>query len=310
MMFMPYGQPGTGKSTLATGMALDYMREGRRVVANFPIDAAPASSYYKDNLTDAFCEVIPSRPSIALIRSLGFGWNKEEDFHKEDRAGLLIIDEAAGWIPARDWRAANRQELIDWFAQHRKYGWDVVLIAQHPDMIDSQVRISCVEVFGRIKRTDRKKVLGFKMPRFHFCIFRYGLTEKGQVLERKIYRGALEHRCFKSYATFNAEAEDGHYCTLPPRLTKWQKYLPRKRDLKPKHPLIDVLMKLPEEQRLVHWARLQKLGAFDVSVDRWKDVYKRPELVPAQFAGIPNYIDGSMSSVCEPHSLLQLVVNR
>lgn len=266
------GQPGTGKSTLATGIALDYMREGRRVVSNFPIDAAPACYGKTDKLVNAYCEVIPARPSFEMICGLGKGWTCEADYAKEDRAGLLIIDEAQGWIPSREWRAKGRDELIDWCSQHRKRGWDVLLISPHVEQLDAQIRSSCIEVSGRAKRSDRKKFMGFKWPRFHFCVFRYGLNEKGQMLDRKVYRGAIEHQCFNSYATFQT-GEDLHFCTLPARITKFAPPPKRKIPLKAKHPLIDLLMALPEKDRLKHWKRLEKLGAFNKLAQQWVTVF-------------------------------------
>lgn len=266
------GQPGTGKSTLATGIALDYMREGRRVVSNFPIDAAPACLSAGDKLAKAYCEVIPARPSVEFIHSLGLGWVSPLDFGREDRAGLLIIDEAQGWIPARDWRAAGREALVDWFSQHRKRGWDVLLISPHVEQIDSQIRTSCIEVSGRAKRSDRKKFMGFSWPRFHFVVFRYGLNEKGQMLDRKVYRGTIEHQCFNSYATFNT-GEDLHYFTLPARITRFAPKPKRTMPLKPKHPLIATLMRLPEVERLKHWKKLESLGAFNKSAEHWREVF-------------------------------------
>jgi hypothetical protein len=275
MMMHLGGQPGTGKSTLATGIALDYMREHRRVVSNFPIDAAPATYSASDKLSQAFCEVIPARPSVELIYSLGLGWVQESDYQREDRAGLLIIDEAQGWIPSREWRAPGREALIDWCSQHRKLGWDVLLISPHVEQLDNQIRTSCIEVTGRAKRSDRKKFIGFKLPRFHFVIFRYGLNEKGQMLDRKVYRGALEHQCFNSYSTFNTGVEL-HYCTLPARITRWRKIDWRKENAKAKHPLVVILMKMPEEQRLKHWKRFDSIGAFDTPPERWRSVFAPP----------------------------------
>jgi hypothetical protein len=223
MIFLLYGQPGTGKSTLATGIAREAAGEGRRVAANYPIDFAPASVRPNGPLARAFCHVLPSRPTLADLRALGVGWAEGEE-GREDRAGLLIVDEAGPWLSSRNWQAAERQEIIDWFLHSRKLGWDVVLIAQAPGLLDKQVREAVIEGYARCRRTDRLKVAGVSMPRVHIAIARYGNGPNDPMIQRWIYRGQVEHRMFQSYAMFNVQGEQGAYCTLPPSITKWAGY--------------------------------------------------------------------------------------
>lgn len=281
MITMLYGQPGTGKSTLATGIALDYMREGRRVVANYPIDPAPASTQPKGSLAHACCEVIPSRPAYDIIESLGIGWRDPNNVGREDLCGLLVIDESGPWLDSRKWNDKDRAKIIDWLLQSRKRGWDVLLIAQAPALVDKQVREAVVEAYARCRRTDRMKVpvLGVSLPRMHVAVSRYGLDQNAPVLQRWWYRGAVEHRCYQSYAVFDAENDCDHWVVPPPILTKWADYEPwfaplkdwfdvrwnppkPKRHPKPKHRLIALLQNLPEAERLRHWHRLESLDAF------------------------------------------------
>lgn len=277
MITLLYGQPGTGKSTLGTGMALDYLRESRRVVSNFAIDPAPASVRPNGPLADACVEVIPARPSFRVIESLGIGWRDPADVGREDKCGLLLIDEAGPWLDSRKWQDKDRAAVIDWLLQSRKRGWDVILIAQAPALIDKQVREAVVEAYARCRRTDRMRVpiIGVKLPRMHVAIARYGLDANAPVLQRWWYRGALEHQCYQSYAVFDAEASVDHWVVPPPRLTKWADHepwwaplkewfspkAPVKPKPKPKHRLVALLEKLPEPDRLKHWRRLEALGA-------------------------------------------------
>jgi hypothetical protein len=277
MISLLYGQPGTGKSTLATGVALDYMRQGRRVVANYPIDPAPASLRRNGPLSSAFCEVIPARPTYATIQSLGLGWRHKDEYSREDRAGLLLIDEAGPWLDARKWQDKDRPLLIDWMLHSRKRGWDILFIAQAPNMIDKQVREAVVEAYARCRRLDRMKVpmTDIRLPRVHIAALKYGLEPGAPILERWFYRGTLEHKCYQSYALFDAENTEGHYCTLPPRMTKWAKvdslrekfrnfFQPRRVVPRPskKHPVADLISRLPPDERIKHWKRFESLGAF------------------------------------------------
>lgn len=271
MILMPYGQPGTGKSTLATGIALDYLAKGRRVAANFAIDAAPASTSARKPLANGFVTVIPSRPSFEQVDALGFGWWPDE-FGREDRAGLLLIDEAGPWLNSRTWAEKDRARIIDWLLQSRKRGWDVILIAQAPGLIDKQVRDAVIEGFARIRRTDRIKipVIGLSLPRFHIAVARYGLDPNAPIIQRWMYRGTVEHKCFQSHALFGQD-EEAPYCTLPPRITKWRGFRPwyvrlldrllnppsRSLQLKPKRPEVEALMALPPDIRV---ARLKASG--------------------------------------------------
>ena len=279
MITLLYGQPGTGKSTLATGLILDAMRENKRVVSNFAVDASPACNRPGSSISNAHLEVLPSRPSFQQLSSVGLGWFNEIDFGREDRSGLLVLDEVGGWINSRSWADKDRQNIIDWFLHSRKRGWDIIFIAQHPNLIDKQVREAVVEGYARIRRTDRMKVplTNINLPRAHIAISRYGMELNAPRLQTWVYRGTLEHKCFASYALFDAKQETiaGTYCTLPARITRWlgcttkKSYRIKKSKPvvlhKPKLPLVTVLQSLScEREKILHWKRFDALGAFAV----------------------------------------------
>ena len=135
-------------------------------------------------------------------------------------AGLLIVDEAGGWLNARTWQGKDRDAIIDWLTQSRKRRWDVILIAQAPVMLDKQVREAVCETVVRIRRLDRWKILGVAMPRVHIAIVRYGLEQSAPVIERWIYRGIEAQQCFGSYRLFGADS--AHYSTLTAWHTKFR----------------------------------------------------------------------------------------
>lgn len=227
MIHLLYGQPGTGKSTLATGIAREYASEGRKVATNYHVDWSPVSNRPDGAMARAWCTVLPDRPAINDLMCIGLGWH-EGEFGREDRAGLLVIDEAGPWLNSRTWSDKNRAEIIDWFLHSRKRGWDVVLIAQAPSLLDKQVRDAVIEGYARCRRMDRVKVpvLGLAMPRIHVAVARYGLDQNAPVLQRWWYRGGDIHKCYQSYQIFaQGDAVEAPYSTLPPRLTKWRNSL-------------------------------------------------------------------------------------
>lgn len=227
MIYLITGWPGAGKSTVAVQHAIyRYACQARRVVANFPVDFAPVATLRRSHLAGASCEVLPDRPTRRDLDALGMGGESEET------AGMLIVDEAGGWLNARTWastakldpvtgeKTTERELIIDWLTQSRKRYWDVYIIAQAPAMLDKQVREAVCELVVRIRRLDRFRLAGMSLPRMHIAIVRYGLDTNGPVVERWYYRGGEAHRCFMSYRLFGPEATG--YCVLPARDTKWR----------------------------------------------------------------------------------------
>ena len=53
---------------------------------------------------------------------------------------LLVIDECQILFNSRDWGRSGRNEWLSFFTQHRKYGYDIVLVSQFDRMIDRQIR--------------------------------------------------------------------------------------------------------------------------------------------------------------------------
>jgi hypothetical protein len=215
VIYLLTGQPGAGKSTIAVQHAIfRYASNGRRVVANFPIDFAPVCRRADSKLSAASVWVLPDRPTRADLDAIGEGGPDEE------RVGLLIVDEAGTWLNARTWQGQDRESIIDWLTQSRKRRWDVILVAQAVVMLDKQVREAVCECVAKIRRLDRLKVLGMAMPRIHIAIVRYGVDANAPVVERWIYRGKEAQKCFGSYRLFGADSS--HYQVLPATLSRWR----------------------------------------------------------------------------------------
>lgn len=198
------GKLGSGKSLLATNMAKDYARKKRRVVANFPIDF----STFRDVPARHSCEVLPDKPTSSDLLALGRGGENE---HK---AGLLIVDEGARWLNARSWSGQDRDKVIDWLLHSRKLGWDVVVIVQHHNMLDKQVREGLMELVVRCQRFDRLRVpvLGLKLPQLHLAVARYGVLPHDPVAFRRFYHPKSMAKAYDTQAIFTES--NGAYCML------------------------------------------------------------------------------------------------
>lgn len=129
------GTVGSGKSyhALCEGLQKVSALPHRIVVANFPIknvsDRKLKRWHYIEDIT------------VKDLIRISF---QEKIFGKEGH-GLLIIDEAGLFFNARDWniKAEERKRWIKFFSMSRRFGYDVILIAQDVRMIDRQIRKMC-----------------------------------------------------------------------------------------------------------------------------------------------------------------------
>lgn len=128
------GTPGSGKSLHMAQSIYYWIRAGHMAIANFEIDkyAIPCKNepqfYCVDN--DRLTPDLLIKASQIYFKS-----------HKFKEGALRVyIDECQLLFNAREWNVKGRKEWLSFFTQHRKYGYDVYLIAQFDRMIDRQVR--------------------------------------------------------------------------------------------------------------------------------------------------------------------------
>ena len=100
------GKPGNGKSFVCASIALNGLKRGRHVFANFAIEG---------------CQT--------------FGL---EDLY-ELPPGIIIIDEAASWFHSRRW-ASMGDKALERFNQTRKSGWTLYVATQHENNLDAIIR--------------------------------------------------------------------------------------------------------------------------------------------------------------------------
>lgn len=199
------GKVGAGKSLLMAIRIHEYLRRGRRVVANFEYDDAPVQPLLKKLLGRPVpkIEVCNYRPSVEEIIALGRGGKNEHE------AGLLVLDETGGLFNAREWQNKDRSQFIDWLLHTRKLGWDVDLGVQNIGLLDKQIRVAVVESLITCKRMDRLRVplLGIKLPRMHMAVERYGCEINAPIAARTYYRGNRFFPCYDTQAIFQNEEQ-------------------------------------------------------------------------------------------------------
>lgn len=148
------GTPGSGKSLHAAYEIITNLRLGRNVIANFPINAA--SPVFKKRPKGGYFYIDNREMSVELLKR--FARDKHTPF--KEHQTLLIIDECGALFNPRAWKDADRMGWLLFFSQHRKLGYDVLLISQADIMLDKQIR-SQIEVEHRHRAVKNYKTFGW-----------------------------------------------------------------------------------------------------------------------------------------------------
>ena len=133
LIYLYSGTPGSGKSLHQAKDIYHWVKSGHSCIANFDVDVskipkAKGQFIYLDN--DHLTPEILIKYSKVYFASHQF---------KEGRL-RVYIDECQLMFNAREWNISGRKEWLSFFTQHRKFGYDIFLVAQFDRMIDRQIR--------------------------------------------------------------------------------------------------------------------------------------------------------------------------
>lgn len=216
MIYLYSGTPGSGKSYHAIVDILQKLkrRSRNRVIANFSVrvpDAATDRFEYWDN-NDITVARLCQYAAVHHVRGV-------------EGQCLLVIDEAECIFNSRDWNGRgiihgalkrkpdSRMDWIKFFSQHRKFGYNVILISQSDKMIDKQIR-ALIEY--DVKHVKMRNGFFFWLPLGFLCVEKwYGQNMKlgTQVIW---YHKRIAER-YDSYAMFDALAAEGASAQGEPR---------------------------------------------------------------------------------------------
>lgn len=126
------GTPGSYKSYHAVKDVIDWLRSGKNVICNFPVDYSrlgvkPRGIYEFWRNTEITCNNL---------------LNFSDEHHKRSYKPqtLVVIDEASVFFNPREFGRKDRMEWINFFANHRHFGFEIILITQQDRMLDRQIR--------------------------------------------------------------------------------------------------------------------------------------------------------------------------
>lgn len=133
MIFLYSGTPGSCKSMHQAELIYDLLSQGQCVLANYNIKTN-LIPHYKGTFYQY--DIFSLKP--AYLKQFSRSWFKDHKFHEGSLN--LFIDEAQLIFNSREWGRSDRQEWLEFFTQHRKYGYDVFMISQSDKMLDKQIR--------------------------------------------------------------------------------------------------------------------------------------------------------------------------
>lgn len=127
------GTPGSGKSYHAARDIVNRLKRPGGLIANFPIneDFVPAKKRKS-------CVEYWDNSELTAERLVAYAMERHV-LGKEGQT-LVIIDECQIIFNCRDFGRKDRAAWVTLFSQHRKLGFNFVLITQNDRMLDRQIR--------------------------------------------------------------------------------------------------------------------------------------------------------------------------
>lgn len=162
MIYIYTGVPGAGKSYHMAEVIYKAHKKNKNIFCNFEVDVDYLKKKCPRSKGHVF--VLDNRDLLYPFGLTGFS----DNFHKHDKNGrvkeaqsYLFIDECNKNFDSRCWNERGRTEWNDWFSEHRKDGFEVILCTQSMDDVDKKIRgriemeikhfsVKNFKVFGRI----------------------------------------------------------------------------------------------------------------------------------------------------------------
>jgi zona occludens toxin (predicted ATPase) len=235
------GTPGAGKSYYAVRRIKAALERGQVVATNVALHDGWATAIARSN---PFTRLVPGRVRKKAARyeqRLIVSDDLDELFRVRlhgdgESRGVMVLDEAHNWMNGRSWDvdetggternarsvAVNRRmTVVKFFTQHRKLGWEVVLITQAAENLDAQVRRLC-EFNTRLRNLRQFKVAGITLFPFNlFIAIKVWNDPSKSIMSREVFR--LHRRTARLYDTMalshglEDDASDAIWMPRPPQ---------------------------------------------------------------------------------------------
>ncbi|HAT4094501.1 TPA: DUF2075 domain-containing protein [Clostridium perfringens] len=206
MIWLYTGTPGSGKSLHVSKKILEYLQiEKKNVIANFPVNEKVVNKnkfFFTSRKRNGKFNFIDN--SDLTVNALVEYARKNHMLGVEHQT-LLVIDECQTFFNPREFQRKDRLDWNNFFSQHRKLGYEVILVTQNDRLIDRQIR-ALVEY-----EVKHRKINNFSVGRFFpfatfACItYWYGVREKINVslFTYRKYLGEL----YDSFKMFDSQTK-------------------------------------------------------------------------------------------------------
>ena len=172
MIYFYSGTPGSGKSLHVAKDIYNklFVKKGN-VIANFDINR---NIYDKKKKKGKFTYICNNDLSPQFF----YKYAQENHILGKENQTLVIIDECQILFNPRTWSDKGRIEWINFFTQHRKWGYNFILVSQFDRLVDRQIR-SLFEYEIKHRKVNNFKI-GQILPvaTFMSIEYWYGIKEK------------------------------------------------------------------------------------------------------------------------------------
>jgi len=178
---------------------------GQQVITNFPI--TPTKKQKRTGKLPLYWD----NGDITVKKLVRYA-RKNHKRGKEGQA-LLVIDESAILFNCRAFNAKGREQWVKFFSQHRKYGYNIILITQWDRMLDRQIRY-CAEYEVVHRRVNGFRFIGLLLTLCRIKMFAaiekvYGSNE---VNSKMFFLGNKRlYDLYDSYAEFQGWEDDDEF---------------------------------------------------------------------------------------------------
>lgn len=229
MIYCYTGKPGSGKGVHSSQLIYTMLRKGKNVITNIkvhpelivPKRGKPLGHYIffsnYELLHDSFLKKPDDKDEhFSYLQGLyGFANNfhrlrPDGEFYEHQT--WFIIDEAQEIYNPRKWNRRDRLAWCAFYREHRKYGFDCVLISQDDAAIDKQIRSVLQRQVYHRKVTDFKilgKLLRLILGRDLFVAIstEYGMKKSENKVGSRYYFGKqIYYDFYNSMQTFRDSA--------------------------------------------------------------------------------------------------------
>lgn len=207
------GSRGSGKSLYGVHRIREYLERDRRVATNLDI--------YPDNIITGHYDLtrLPDIPTSLNFVQLGLGCEPEflaRETYDKSKFGLLVLDEISIFLNSK--KDLDFKTLSAWLVQSRKYGWDLILLAQTKEQVHEEIYKALCDNLVLCYSDSLVpipylagifKLFGLKgrLPDNHTALVLGGRSEQNDVIEKVAYSYKELKNFYNTSQTFNEDID-------------------------------------------------------------------------------------------------------